>query len=256
MLIPFYAFPIAGALLGLIIGSFMATLVIRWPQGRSIIIGRSHCDHCDTQLTARYLLPIISFALSGGKCRHCKNTIKSDHLAIELAAAAIGGLAFYISPDLIGLTGALFGWLLIVLAALDAEHHWLPDQLTFLLAVSGLHVAFFIDGSDVVIRLWSGLVGFGALWLLARAYRFFRHREGLGGGGPKLFGAIGWWLGWGALPLVLLGAAMVGLFAALIMRIRGEDVSSDSALPLGSFMAVSAFPLWLYQTGTDGLIFQ
>lgn len=255
MLIPLYVFPIAGASLGLIIGSFLATLAIRWPQGRSIVNGRSHCDHCEADLAARDLIPIVSFVVSGGKCRYCKNTIKSDHLAIELAAAIIGGLALYISPDLTGLVGALFGWMLIVLAALDAEHHWLPDRLTILLGLSGLLASFVVNEPDVVSRLLGGVAGFCSLWGMAKVYRFFRHREGLGGGDPKMFGAIGCWLGWEALPLVLLGAAFVGLFAAFFMHVRGEDVSPDSALPLGSFMAVSAFPIWLYQTGTGGLIF-
>ena len=197
----------------------------------------------------------MSFILCGGKCRYCRKAITPDHLVIELASAIIGGFALYISPDVIGLTGAFFGWLLIVLAALDAKYLWLPDRLTLLLGICGLHVAFFIEGSDVVIRVCSGLAGFGSLWLLGKAYRIFRNREGLGGGDPKMFGAIGCWLGWEALPLVLLGAAIVGLFVALLSHMRGEDISSDSALPLGSFMAVSAFPLWLYQTGTGGLIF-
>ncbi|QJB68539.1 prepilin peptidase [Parasphingorhabdus halotolerans] len=251
----FFLYPLAGVILGLIIGSFLATLVIRWPQGRSVVAGRSHCDHCNTPLVAIDLIPVLSFILATGKCRQCHHPIKPDHLAIELAAAAIGGLALYISPDCVGLTGAIFGWLLIALAALDTQHHWLPDELTFLLAASGLAASLVINEPELISRLIGGVTGFGSLWLIALAYGMLRKREGLGGGDPKILGAIGCWLGWSMLPFVLLGAALIGLAAALTMRWRGEAIAADSALPLGSYMAITAFPLWLYQTGSGGFPF-
>ncbi len=249
---PDHVYPLVGAIFGLIIGSFLATIVVRWPKGQSVISGRSRCDSCDQQLRAIDLIPVISYLLRSGKCARCGATINPDHLMIELGAALIGGLAFLVEPGSAGLVGAIFGWLLLALAALDAQHHWLPDRLTLALAISGLAASFFIDAPDIVDRVMGGATGFGALFIIGWSYRLLRGREGLGGGDPKMLGAIGCWLGWSALPLVILGAALIGLLSALMMRIRGQTVTADSALPLGSFMAITAFPLWIVQTMMGG----
>lgn len=248
---PVFAFPIAGAIIGLIIGSFLATIIIRWPQGQSAMSGRSRCDHCHQTLRAIDLIPVFSYVLRAGKCCACGGEIKSDHLVMELSAGLIGGLALFVDPGLGGLLGAIFGWLLLTLAALDAQHHWLPDRLTLILAVSGLAASFLGNDPDLLNRIIGGITGFGSLFVIGWGYSYLRGREGLGGGDPKLLGAIGCWLGWSALPLVMLGAGLVGLLAVAVMRGRGQAVTADSALPLGSFMAVSAFPLWMIQTATE-----
>ncbi len=248
---PIFVFPIAGAIIGLIIGSFLATIIIRWPQGHSAMSGRSRCDHCHQTLRAVDLIPVFSYVLRAGKCSACGGEIKSDHLVIELSAGLIGGLALLVDSGLGGLSGAIFGWFLLTLAALDAQHHWLPDRLTLTLAISGLAASFLGNDPDLLNRVIGGITGFCSLFLIGWGYRYLREREGLGGGDPKLLGAIGCWLGWSALPLVMLGAGFVGLLAVATMYRRGQAVTADSALPLGSFMAVSAFPLWIIQTATE-----
>jgi len=247
-------YPIVGTVFGLIIGSFLATLVVRWPQGKSVMTGRSRCDNCDHQLGLSELIPIFSHIFQLGKCKSCGAAIKTDHLMIELAAGLIGGLALFVAPGFEGALGAIFGWILLALAALDANHQWLPDRLTALLAVSGLAASLVIAEPDITNRLIGGAVGFLSLFLIARIYHLLRSREGLGGGDPKLLGAIGCWLGWSALPLVILGAAIIGLAAIAAMRVRGETVTASSTLPLGSFMAITAFPLWLFQTANGGMV--
>ncbi len=251
---PDYLYPILGAVLGLVIGSFLATIVSRWPEGKSVVSGRSRCDSCNEPLGALDLVPVLSYLARSGKCAYCGAVIKSDHLLIELGAGLIGGLALFVAPGMAGLLGAIFGWILLTLAALDAQHHWLPDRLTLTLAVAGLASAFLVAEPGIADRLIGGLSGFFALFLVGWSYHKFRGREGLGGGDPKLLGAIGCWLGWSALPLVILGAALAGLLAALMMRVRGQVVVADSKLPLGGFMAITAFPLWIIQTMTGGIL--
>ena len=250
---PAYLVPIAGLLVGLIIGSFLATLILRWPEDRSVVGGRSSCDHCGHQLRARELVPVVSFILQAGKCRRCGAEIAPDHLAIELAAALIGGLALFATPGLEGLAGALFGWLLLTLAALDVKHHWLPDRLTAVLAISGMAASLLFADPSLQDRLIGGLAGFISLAIIAAIYKRIRKRDGLGGGDPKMLGAIGCWLGWQALPFVILGASAVGLLVALSWRLRGTGVDKETMLPLGSLMAIAAFPLWLFQTNGTGL---
>ena len=249
---PAFYLPLFGVLLGLIIGSFLATLIVRWPEERSVVGGRSVCDSCGHQLRGWELIPVASFVLQRGRCRQCGANIATDHIAIELAAGLIGGLALFASPGIEGLAGAVFGWLLLTLAALDVKHHWLPDGLTVLLALSGLTAGLIAVDPALQDRLIGGVAGFASLAIVGAAYKMIRSREGLGAGDPKMLGAIGCWLGWQALPLVILGASLVGLLVALSWRLRGKRVSADSMLPLGSLMAVAAFPIWLFQTGNGG----
>ncbi|VAW04221.1 hypothetical protein MNBD_ALPHA04-992 [hydrothermal vent metagenome] len=251
---PDYVYPIAGILLGVIIGSFLATLVCRWPVGVSVMAGRSKCDHCEHQLSAGELVPIISHLMQSGKCRNCGQPVGSDHIVIEIAAGLIGGFAFYVAPVAEAMSGAIFGWILLTLAALDAKHQWLPDRLTVTLAIGGLASSLFVDSPDFTSRIFGGVLGFSALFLIARTYRLLRGRDGLGGGDPKLLGAIGCWLGWQMLPFVILGSSLIGLLSLLGMRFRGEAITASAALPFGSFMAIAAFPMWLLQTYWSGQI--
>ncbi|WP_159643081.1 prepilin peptidase [Sphingorhabdus sp. 109] len=244
---PAHFVPLFAILLGLIVGSFLATLILRWPEGRSVVAGRSACDHCGHELRARELVPVLSFCLQAGKCRRCGTVIAPDHLAIELAAALIAGLALYASPGPDGVAGALFGWFLLTLAALDAKHHWLPDGLTGALALTGLATGLLSIPPSLVDRLIGGVAGFASLAIIAIIYKGIRKRDGLGGGDPKMLGAIGCWLGWQMLPLVLLGASLVGLLVAISWRLRGRTVDAGTTMPLGSLMAIAAFPLWLVQ---------
>jgi leader peptidase (prepilin peptidase) / N-methyltransferase len=244
-LTPLWAWGLGGAILGAIVGSFLATIVSRWPRDQSILSGRSHCDACGTTIEARDLIPLISALILSGKCRACGARIEAHHRWVELVAALIGASALLVTPGLEGLAGAIFGWLLLTLAALDLIHFWLPDRLTALLAALGLAagLAGFHPGPDD--RVIGALVGLAGLSLIAFAYRTFRGREGLGGGDPKLFGAIGAWLGWQALPAVLLGASVVGLAYVLVRLLKRKPLSAIDRLPLGALFALAAFPIWI-----------
>lgn len=240
------AWPLAGAVAGAIAGSFLATVVIRWPQDRPVSSGRSACDSCGRTLGVVDLIPLLGFLIRRGRCATCHAPIDRRHPLIELAAALIGAAALAVSPGWGGAAGALFGWLLLALAVLDVEHFWLPDRLTVPLALSGLAAGVAGIAPALQDRLIGAAAGFGALALIGWGYRALRRREGLGGGDPKLLGAIGAWLGWQALPFVLLGASLTGLVAVGIAAARGDAVSAGTCLPFGALMAVAAFPLWLY----------
>jgi leader peptidase (prepilin peptidase)/N-methyltransferase len=244
-LLPASAATAGGFVLGAIIGSFLAAMLIRWPQGRSVARGRSHCDRCGRGLGALDLVPILSFFLARGRCRHCGAAIDRRHLAVEAGAALIGLTAIFAHPLPLAAFTALFGWWLFLLAALDVEHHWLPDRLTLPLAPAGLAVAWIGIGPPLEERLIGAAAGFLVLAAIGLGYRWLRGREGLGWGDPKLLAAIGAWLGWQPLPLVLAGAGMLGLAAVLLMRLRGRAVAATDRLPLGALMALAAWPIWL-----------
>ncbi len=235
----------AGFLLGAIIGSYLAALLVRWPQGRSASRGRSRCDQCGRSLGARDLVPILSYFLARGRCRHCGGRIDRRHLAVEAGAALIGLTAIFAHPIPAAVATALFGWWLFLLASLDIEHHWLPDRLTLPLIPAGLIVAWLDIGPGLESRLIGAAAGFLSLTAIAFAYRRLRGREGMGGGDPKLFAAIGAWLGWQQLPFVLLVAGLLGLAVILMMHLRGRPVAATDRLPLGTMMALAAWPIWL-----------
>jgi leader peptidase (prepilin peptidase) / N-methyltransferase len=215
-------------------------LAQRWGAGKTLN-GRSHCNSCSAALYPADLIPILSFLALRGKCRRCSAVIESRQLGIEVAASAIGGAALWIAPNAVGLNGALFGWCLLTLAILDVDHFWLPDRLTALLAASGLLLGS-ASGQD---RIIGALAGFGSLTLVRLLYRALRHRDGMGGGDPKMLGGIGAWLGWQMLPLVVLGASSTGLILVLLDRMRGRPLSATRQLPFGALMAGAAFALWL-----------
>lgn len=241
-----FLWPFLLAVLGAVFGSFLATIAIRWPAGRSMR-GRSACDGCGRGLRAVELVPLLGWAAARGRC-DCGARIDPRHPLFELGCAAIGALSGHIAPGLAGALGAGFGWLLLTLAAIDAAELWLPDPLVFALALLGLASAV-IAPPDLTERLIGGAGGFASLWLVATVYRLIRGREGLGGGDPKLFGAIGLWLGWRLLPVVLLLAALVGLGLVLLQRLRGRAVAADDAMPFGAFLAIAAYPAWVAMVG-------
>lgn len=236
---------LAGAAAGAIAGSFLSTLVVRMPKGRSIVAGRSACDHCGKPLTPRELVPVLSFLALRGRCRRCGGAIDPLHPAMELLAAAIGATSLAFHPGWEGAAGALFGWMLLALAVLDLGCLWLPDRLTLPLLLTGLAVGIAGAAPPLQDRVIAAAAGYASLTAIAAAHLALRHRRGLGGGDAKLFAAVGAWLGWRILPWALLLASVAGLLAALLLRAAGRAIDRETHLPFGFFLALAAWPLWL-----------
>ncbi|QJU59680.1 prepilin peptidase [Sphingomonas sp. AP4-R1] len=231
-----WAVSVAALLLGMVAGSFLSTLALRWPAGRGIARGRSACDGCGATIPAWRLVPLASYALQRGRCAACGGAIDPRHPAMEALCAAIGFVALWLRPDAVGVAGALFGWGLAVLALLDRDHFWLPDRLTLPLGLIGLA----IGPAALPDRIIGALAGYAALASIAFVYRRARGRVGLGQGDAKLVGAIGAWLGWRALPFVVLGACAIGIVWAIAARKGALD-----RLPLGTLLAVAAWGGWI-----------
>jgi leader peptidase (prepilin peptidase)/N-methyltransferase len=240
-----WGWPILLGVLGAVFGSFIATIAIRWPAGRGTARGRSACDSCGTTLGAAELVPVVSYLVQRGRCRHCSGRIAASHWGTEVVGLAIGVIAGLAAPGIEGAAGAVFGWLLLALAALDLAAFWLPNGLNAALALLGLGVGALGIGVPLAARVIGGIAGFAVLWLVARGYKALRGRQGLGGGDPKLFGAIGCWLGWGKLPVVLLAASLMGLAAVLAMLVVGRRVRASDRMPFGVMLAIGAWAVWL-----------
>lgn len=240
--------PVLLGVLGAVFGSFIATLAIRWPRSRSIVgSSRSQCDSCGKPLRPHELVPLLSFVLLRGRCSGCGVSIPISHLVTELIGAAIGVAGGMIAPGAEGAAGAVFGWLLLALAALDLAAFWLPNLLNGALAAAGVATAVMGLGAPIADRLIGGVAGYATLMAVASGYRGLRGRDGLGGGDPKLFGAIGLWLGWQALPLVLLVACLIGFGVIAALRLGGRPMGMQDRLPLGVMLAVAAWITWFGQ---------
>ncbi|MCK0531125.1 prepilin peptidase [Sphingobium agri] len=235
---------VLGAAAGAIAGSFLGTLVLRWPEGRGVAGGRSACDGCGRVLGAIDLVPVISALALRGRCRTCGAKIDPLHGWMEAGCAVIGALACGASPGLAGAGWALFGWLLLTLAVLDWRHFWLPDALTLPLAFLGLTLGLWVTDVTLADRLIGAAGGYAVLLLVAVSYRAVREREGLGLGDAKLMGALGGWFGWQALPFILLMAASLGLSVVLSGMVGGRRITAAMRVPLGTFLAVAALPGW------------
>lgn len=228
---------ILGLVLGLVIGSYLATIFWRWPMGESANRGRSRCDNCDRQLVWHELIPIIGVIISKGHCRSCGARIGWQHSLIELSCGILGAICFAAGTPWL----APMAWLLVLLAVFDWRYLWLPNSLVAVSAILALAVPPF-ETQTVGQRIIGGTIAFGILWTVAAFYRRFRGRDGLGGGDAKLFGAIGLWVGPLNLPLVLLVSTVMGLADVLARMARGSSTATMK-LPLGTYMAVTTIGL-------------
>jgi leader peptidase (prepilin peptidase)/N-methyltransferase len=246
--LPVGAGVIFAGLIGLILGSFISTLVLRWPAGRSVL-GRSQCDGCGRQLGAADLVPLLSALAARGRCRQCNRPIDPFHWRVELGAGLIGVAALALLPGTAGWLWALFGWMLLPLALLDARHFWLPDGLNALLGATGLVIAGPMLATSLIDR-WVGAVICGlTLAAIAAFYRKIRLKDGMGGGDPKLVAAVGAWIGWQALPLMLVLASLGGILWALAGQRKRDQPLAERPVPFGLFACIAAWaavPLWLW----------
>lgn len=224
------------------VGSFLGVLILRLPEGRPVALARSACDHCGTRLAPIDLVPLLSYARQRGRCRYCRATIAPFHWQVELAAVAVAlsALAGGTAPPLLWLD-CLFGWTLLALAWIDWNSMLLPDVLTLPLIPAGLLATLWLEPELATDHAVAAAIGYTALRGLALVYRKLRGREGLGEGDAKLLAALGAWVGLTQLPLVVLGAALAGLVAALLLALRGGEMKASTAIPFGPFLALAGW---------------
>ncbi len=233
-----------GLSLGLVVGSYLATVFVRWPEGDTAAgFSRSRCDSCGRQLRWYEIVPLLSFFVLQGRCRSCQARIGRTHLVFELLCGAAG--AFLFASGNAGLAPII--WLLIALAFFDATYFWLPNALVIALGLASILAPPWQEDSSYVARLWGGAIGFTSLWFISAAHRSVRKREGLGRGDAKMFGAIGLWTGLLGLPTLLLLACLIGLVDAL-RRLTGGADARTVHLPFGTYLAVGTIMMVLLKS--------
>jgi leader peptidase (prepilin peptidase)/N-methyltransferase len=227
------------------VGSFLGVVIDRLPAGRAVLVGRSRCDACGATLGAKDLVPVVSWLRQRGRCAHCQAELSTFYPIIELAALAVALSAAWVLSGWLLLVSCGLGWTLLTAAAIDQRHFLLPDMLTLPLIPAGLAVAWAIDPALLMPHLAGALAGFAAFAAIAVLYRRLRRREGLGLGDAKLLAAAGAWLGWQALPGLVVVAALCLLAVALARALTGDSVSAATRIAFGGYLALAFWLVWL-----------
>jgi leader peptidase (prepilin peptidase) / N-methyltransferase len=227
-------------------GSFLGALVLRLPEGRPVLAGRSACPHCRAVLGARDLVPLLSWLLALGRCRHCRALLGAFYPGTELAALGVALWAALVVPAWLLWSTCMLGWTLLALALLDHRHLILPDIVTLPLIPLGLAVAWIAAADALLPHALAAALGFAAFAAIAWLYRRLRRREGLGMGDAKLLAAAGAWVGPLGLPGVVLLGAATALAVALARGIARGRLRAVDHVPFGPYLAFGLWLVWLY----------
>jgi len=233
-------------LLAPFIGSFLSVVASRPHAPRSILTGRSACLACDHALGPLDLVPIASWVISGGSCRHCGARVSLFYPGIELAALGIAAWAAATTSGWDFWASCVLGWALLALAATDLRMFLVPNFLTLPLIAAGLAEAALIEPAAVLHRLAGVVLGTGVVLLVREAYWRVRGREGIGLGDAKLLAAAGAWVSWDGLPSVLLIATLGALASVLPRLLRTSRIGWTERVPFGAFLCLGAWLVWLY----------
>jgi leader peptidase (prepilin peptidase)/N-methyltransferase len=221
------------AVLGAVLGSFLNVVIHRLPLGESLASPGSRCPSCGTPIAPYDNVPVLSWLLLRGRCRHCGASISPRYPTVELlTAAAFAAVVAVRGFDDDLLLELPFVACLIALAGIDLDHKLLPNKIVYPMAVYGLVAAAIVDTGDLVEHLIAGACGFLFLFIAVLAYP-----RGMGMGDVKLAGAMGLYLGLSLVP-AMLTAFLTGSLVGLVMMAREGVQARKKAVPFGVFLAL------------------
>ena len=231
---------IGAGLLGLLIGSHLNVLISRIPRNFSTVVPRSRCPYCRTPIRSFDNIPVLSYLRLKGRCHSCRAPIAPRYPIIELLTAilfvAVSARFGIGAPAVVA---ALFGCIMLVLAAIDFEHFLLPDKITFPGLLLGLALQPWIPDTSWLEAAIGTLVGAGILILLINGWYWLRGVEGMGLGDVNMLALIGAYLGWKGVVITLSVASISGSLVGLPLLFTGR-LGIQSKLPFGVFLAVGA----------------
>jgi leader peptidase (prepilin peptidase)/N-methyltransferase len=275
-------------LLGLIIGSFLNVVIYRlpimlereWRSQATEVLGsgtsvtdqaqtvpverftlstpRSACPNCKAPITALQNIPVISWLVLRGRCASCKARISARYPLVELTTGVLSAwVAWHFGFGAPAACALLVTWALIALTGIDIDHQLLPDNITLPLMWAGLLAAVVVGpvpGAALPVPPKDALIGAAAgylsLWLVFHAFKLVTGKEGMGYGDFKLFAALGAWLGWKVLPMVIvLSAATGAILGILMIAFQGRD--RRAPMPFGPYLAAAG---WLAMMYGDSLL--
>lgn len=207
----------------------------------NLMVPRSACPHCGHAITAMENIPLLSWLWLKGRCRECQAPISARYPLVELLTALLSLVVAATFPPSWGLLAALLlTWVLVALTFIDLDKMLLPDQLTLPLLWGGLLsnlAGGFVPLADAVI---GAMAGYLVLWSLYWAFKLLTGKEGMGYGDFKLLAALGAWLGWQALPIVLLLSSLVGAIIGIsLILLRNHH--QGKPIPFGPYLAIAGW---------------
>jgi len=255
-------FPVAGAaVIGLCIGSFLNVVIHRMPKmldrgwqaqcaelrgeeirpqpAYNLVVPRSQCPACGHAITAIENVPVASWLALGGKCSACKAPISARYPIVEILGGVLAAYAIYrFGPTAKGVAACGLLWTLLALTCIDFDTQLLPDNLTLPLVWAGLIVnvwGLFVPLATAVI---GAVAGYLSLWTIYWLFKLIRGKEGMGYGDFKLLAALGAWLGWQMLPVIVLLSSVVGAAIGISLVVfKGRDHNIPMAF--GPFLAIA-----------------
>jgi len=237
---------VISVLFGAMIGSFLNVCICRIPEGKSIVTPGSHCPQCGKAIRWYDNLPVISFLLLRGRCRHCRRSISVQYPLVEGITAILSLLLFIrFGPSLRYVIYFAFTAALVVITVIDLYHQIIPDVISLPGIGAGLLASWILPEASVVNALLGVLLGGGSLFLVATLYEWLFKREGMGGGDVKLLAMIGAFLGWKAVILTILFSSLIGsIVGVAVMLWKGRDFKY--AIPFGPFLSLGALIALFY----------
>jgi leader peptidase (prepilin peptidase) / N-methyltransferase len=250
--------------IGLMVGSFLNVVIHRLPKMMeadwrqqcveflhpeqaaeservryNLVVPRSACPSCGHKITALENIPVLSYLWLGGKCSACKTPISWRYPAVEFLTGLLTAfIAWKFGVSIAAVAAILFLWCLIALTFIDADTTLLPDDITLPLLWVGLLVNIFGVFTDLRAAVFGAIAGYLVLWSVFWLFKLVTGKEGMGYGDFKLLAAIGAWLGWQMLPLVVVLSAAVGAVVGLIgIAFRGKE--HGAKIPFGPYLAAA-----------------
>ncbi len=212
----------------------------------NLSVPRSHCPACDHQVKAIENIPIISYLFLRGKCSSCGIKISIQYPFVELLTAVFTIIVvwkFGFSLQAIG--GVIITWFLIALSGIDIKTQLLPDNMTLPLLWLGIIFNLFDTYTDLSSSVLGAIFGYLALWSVFHLFKLITGKEGMGYGDFKLLAALGAWLGWQSLPLIILLSSAVGAVIGIFMIVIKLQERSQP-IPFGPYLALAGWIAMLY----------
>lgn len=262
------ALVVLAGILGLLVGSFLNVVSLRLPRRMEhewraqcveltggeppgdappgLVWERSRCPHCGHGITALENVPLVSYLALRGRCSACGGRISAQYPAVEALTGILSAwVVWHFGATIAGLGGLLFAWMLIGMSVIDVREQLLPDSMTLPLLWIGLLFNLHGTYASLPDAVFGAVAGYLSLWIVYHAFRLLTGKEGMGYGDFKLLAALGAWLGWQLLPVIILFASLVGVLAGLGMILfLGRD--RQLPIPFGPYLAAAGFLAMLY----------
>ena len=255
-------FVVAMALLGLVAGSFINVLVSRLPRmmeatwrsectellgvtpprrraGFNLVHPPSACPACGHRISFRENVPVLSYVILGGRCSACRWKIPVRYPIVEICGALVAGVAaMHFGMGAAGAGACLLGLGLLALSTIDLETRLLPDTITIPLLWLGLAFNLFDTFAPLRDSVAGAMAGYVVLWAVYHGFKLVTGRDGLGYGDFKLLALLGAWLGWQALPGILLLGSLAGAIAGVALIVC-KRASRETPFPFGPYLAAA-----------------